>query len=165
MQTPENYQAYVIDPVIEHELGQENLKNIDKLGKAIKKLAQEKEIETHLVLVGGNVKPEKRGKWHKDIDLVVYSPQLAPTSYFGNNNSEFNLISDFISETNQQLGWGMAVEEPWFQEYELCGDGKITLTPPNGDKPIEILPVRKDRLFGSFEDYLEKDTEPQVVIF
>lgn len=165
MQTPENYQKQEMDPVVEKELGPSGVKNIETLGRAIKKTSLEKGIEFHLLLVGGNIKPEKRGKWHKDIDLVAYSPQLAPTSFFGHNDAEFNLISDFISETNQQLGWGIEIEEPWFQEYELSGDGKITLTPPNGDKPIEILPVRKDRLFGSFEEYLKKDTEPHMVLF
>jgi len=165
MQTPENIQRQEMDPVIKKELGPDGVKNIATLGTAMKNLSQEKNIEFHLLLVGGNVRPEKRGKWHKDIDLVSYSPQLATKSYFGNNDSEFNVFSDFISEVNQRLGWGIEIEEPWFFDYESCGDGKITLYPLIGNKPIEVLPVRKDQLFKSFEEYLQKDTDSYIVLF
>lgn len=160
----ENGREYNLNPIIEHELGQENVKNIEKLGKTIKTLAIEKGIEAHLLLVGGNVKPEKRGKDHKDVDLVLYSPELAPVFFSGNNNPEFNNLSDFISEAGERLGWEKKIEKPWFLEYSLCEDGKVVLKPTSG-KPIEVLATRKDNLYGSFEECLSKQRDPYVVLF
>ena len=164
MEMKENGRESNFNPIIEHELGQENVNNIEKFGKTIKTLVIEKGIEAHLLLVGGNVKPEKRGLEHKDVDLVLYSPQLAPTFFSGNNDPGFEPFSDFISEASERLGWEKKVEEPWFLEYSLSEDGKVVLKPTSG-KPIEVLAIRKDNLCGSFEEHLSKQRDPCVVLF
>ena len=163
MGTSENTASANMDPMIKNELGPDNLKSIVDLGVAINAQAQAQQIEAHLILVGGNVKPEKRGRMHKDVDLVLYSPQLATEIFFGGEHPRFDIFASFVSAVGNQLGWDVEIDNPWFNDYESCGDGKVVLS--SGEKPIEVLPVRRDRLSNSFEEYLKSNTDPYVVIF
>ena len=74
METISRGEIREISSLAKNELGQENLGNILKLNEEIKKTAEKEGIEYHLLLVGGNVRPDKRGKYHKDVDLVLFSP-------------------------------------------------------------------------------------------
>ena len=163
METAENESMFVINPVIQKELGPENFKNIITLSKAIKTEAQKQQIETHLLLVGGNVRPEKQGKIHKDVDLVLYSPPFATEVYMGGDSPKFDAFAAFVQSAVKDLHWESETERPWFRDPEFCGDGKVVLH--TGEKPIEVLPVRQDRISSSFENYQKNETNPSVVIF
>jgi len=163
MEITENQPKPNIDSVIEKELGTENLENITKLGAAIKAETQKRQIETHLMLVGGTVKPEKRGQLHKDVDLVLYSPQLAPNYFSRGVCPKFDAFASFVCDVAQNLDWESEIEKPWFFDFETCGDGKVILHPSG--KPIEVLPVRQDRITNSFEDYQKLETDPFWVLF
>lgn len=166
MELLENIRSIEKKSIIENELGPENLKNIKDFGVALSAQAKEKQIEVHLILVGGNVRPEKRGKFHKDIDLVLYSPQLSTEIFIGQNeHPKFDIFAEFIQKTCKQLNWKNEIKEPWFSDFEFCGDGKVVLFPGKDSKPIEILPVRQDRLSGSFDQYLKSDINPNMVLF
>jgi hypothetical protein len=158
-------QKNIISEVVQKELGINNLENVRKIAEAVKKSANESNIEAHLLLVGGNVRPEKQGKYHKDVDLKLYSPQLTTETYFGGEHPKFDKFAKFIGNISEQLDWGIEIENPWFFEHEHCGDGKIVLSPNKGSKPIEVLPVRQDNLLGSFEEYLKSDIDPYIVLF
>jgi hypothetical protein len=151
---------------VKNELGLENLNNIKDLTQAIKAISFETGTESHLLLVGGMVKPEKSGKYHKDVDLVFYCPSLATEIYTGGEHKKFDEFAIFFKKVNEKLGWKMEVEEPWFQDYEVCGDGKIILFSDKG-VPIEVLPTREDILKSSFQEFLENDknNNPSEIIF
>jgi len=155
-----------ISPLAKNELGPENTKNIKILNEKIAELAKKEGIEYHLLLVGGNVKPEKRGTYHKDVDLVLFSPQLATEYYRGGDDKhpKFDEFADFLTKVGEQLEWVSQTEEPWFFDYEFCGSGKVTLQPKGDGKPIEILPVEESWTKLSFENYLIKDKEPYEII-
>ena len=163
METIENGPMFTINPVIQKELGSENLKNIITLSKAIKTEAQKQQIETHVWLVGGNVRPEKQSKIHKDVDLVLYSPSLATEVYVGGDSPKFDVFAAFVQRVVRNLHWESEIKRPWFNDSESCGDGKVILH--TGEKPIEVLPVRQDRFSNSFENYQKNETDPFVVIF
>jgi hypothetical protein len=163
METGENKSIFVVNPVIQKELGPENLKNITRLSKAIKNEAQKQGIETHVLLVGGSVKPEKQGKTHKDLDLILYSPQLATEMYSGGDSPKFDVFAAFVQDAVKNLNWEIEIEKPWFNEPESSGDGKVILL--TEQTPIEVLPVRQDQISNSFEDYKKNETNPFVEIF
>lgn len=163
METTENEPMFVVNPVIQKELGPENFRNVITLSKAIKAEAQKQQIETHLLLVGGNVRPEKKGKIHKDVDLVLYSPLIATEVYIGGGSSKFGAFAAFVQSAVKDLHWEIEIERPWFRDPGFCGDGKVVLH--TGEKPIEVLPVRQDQISNSFENYQNNETNPFVVIF
>ncbi|MFA5025871.1 MAG: hypothetical protein WC503_05185 [Candidatus Shapirobacteria bacterium] len=152
-----------IDSRVENELGGESVGDINKLCEAIIVHSHESKIETHLLLVGGNVRPEKQGLTHKDVDLKLYSPDLASEIFMGGDCPKFDKFAAFVSDVGKSLGWGVEIEKPWFNDYEYCGDGKVTLYPSG--KPIEVLPVRVDGIYSSFEEFLLKDTDPHLALF
>ena len=146
------------------ELGQENLNNVNVVAQAIKSASFKTGIESHLLLVGGMVKPEKQGKYHKDVDMVLYCPSLAIEYYTGGNHEKFDKFSGFLKKVNEELSWDLEIKNPWFFDFETCGDGKVILSTDKG-APIEILPVREDRLSGSFQNYLESEKDSFEVLF
>jgi len=152
-----------INLIIQKELGIKNLENISRLGDIIKTESEKQQIESHLLLVGGMVKPEKRGKFHKDVDLVFYSPQLASETMPKDDCPKFDKFASFISDVAKQLDWKVEIEKPWFVDYEYCGDGKVILY--NDGEPIEVLPVREDKISNSFEEYKKDEKDPYVIIF
>ncbi|MDD4938512.1 MAG: hypothetical protein PHX34_05930 [Candidatus Shapirobacteria bacterium] len=157
-------QKNTVPEIVQRELGINNLENVKRIVETVKRSANKLNIETHLLLVGGNVRPEKRGKYHKDVDLVLYSPQLATEVYFGGEHPKFDKFAKFIGDISDELGWKIETENPWFFEHEHCGDGKVTLLPGGNEKPIEVLPVRQSSLNGSFEGYLKSETDPYVIL-
>jgi len=112
MEKQNNTASMGIDPMVTKELGPESLENIHKLSTTIKTKAQEQKIEAHLILVGGNVKPEKRGRPHKDVNLILYSPQLATEIFSGGEHPRFNAFASFISAVARKLEWGTEIVEP-----------------------------------------------------
>ena len=162
METTEN-QLEPNNSILEEELGTENLENVIMLNSAIKVEAQKQQIEVHLILVGGTIKPEKQGLVHKDVDLVLYSPQLATEYFLGGVCPKFDFFASFVCDVAKNLKWESKIEKPWFFDYDVCGDGKVILH-TNG-KPIEVLPVRQDRISNSFEDYLKFENDPYLVLF
>lgn len=166
METISHGEIKGISPLAKNELGPENTRNIQILNEKIAELTEKDGIEYHLLLVGGNVKSEKRGAYHKDVDLVLFSPQLSTEYYKGGDSKhpKFDKFADFLTEAGKQLEWSSQVEEPWFFDYEMCGGGKVTLQPKGDGKPIEILPVDESWTKLSFENYLSKNKEPYEVI-
>ncbi|MDD2483023.1 MAG: hypothetical protein PHE32_00410 [Candidatus Shapirobacteria bacterium] len=152
-----------ISPIIKNELGIKNFENINKLGDAFKTESEKRQIELHLLLVGGMVKPEKRGKKHKDVDLVLYSPQLASENFPKGDCPKFKTFASFVGDVAKELGWEIKIEEPWFIDYEYSGDGKVILYPDG--EPVEVLPVRQDKLLNSFEDYQKAERDPYITVF
>lgn len=152
-----------IDQKIGDELGRDSLNDINMLCETMKTCSSKLGIDVHLLLVGGAVKPEKRGCVHKDVDLRFYSRELACELYLRGECPKFDKFAEFISAVGGDLGWGVEIEKPWFDDYESSGDGKVVLLPQG--KPIEVLPVREDNLFASFEEFLSKETEPYFVLF
>ncbi len=149
---------------IRNELGRENLNNLNLLSQTIEKTSLEAGVELHLLLVGGMVKPEKQGRCHKDVDLLVYCPSLATEYYTGGSHEKFDKFADFFKKVNKKLEWKMEIESPWFMDYETAGDGKVILSANQG-VPIEILPTREDCLHSSFKEYLKSERNPYEVIF
>ena len=76
----------------------------------------------------------------------------------------FDKFADFLTKIGDQLDWDKQVEEPWFFDYDTCGDGKVTLQPKGEGKPIEILPVTDTWTKLPFENYLKSNKEPYEVI-
>lgn len=149
---------------VENELGKESVEDIKQLCGAIRIQSHESQIgTTHLLLVGGNVRPEKLGLVHKDVDLKLYAPELASEIFMGGECPKFDKFAAFVSDVAKSLSWGVEIEKPWFNDYEYCGDGKVILYPSG--KPIEILPVRADGIYSSFEEFLSKDKDPHLVLF
>jgi hypothetical protein len=164
MEISENRPEFNISPTIEKELGPESLNNVLKFAKAVKTEAQERQIEAHLMIVGGNVKPEKQGKHHKDVDMVLYSPQLYSENLSEENNyPKFDAFASFISDVAKKLDWQSEKEDPYFYEYSNCWNGKVILQ--TNKKPIEVMPVFKNRLSTSFENYRKTEINPIEVIF
>jgi len=159
----ESRQEFNIDPLVEKELGLENLKNITKFSAAIRDEAKKQQREVHLALVGGNVKSEKRGQNHKDIDLVLYSPELATETIPKDETPKFDVFAAFVCNVAENLGWESYIDKPYFHDYEVSGDGKVILTTSN--LPIEVLPVREDVILNSFESYQKQIKIPFVVLF
>lgn len=155
--------GFFLNPSIDNELGKENINNLVELSGAIKEEANKQNIDTHLILVGGNVDPRKQGKYHKDIDVLLYSPQLATELYYGGECHKFDSFAAFISKVADNIGWNSKIDKPFFQDYFFCGDGKITLFTNN--KPIEVLPVRKDSLKNSFEEFKKNIDRPFAVVY
>ncbi len=153
-----------MNQTVESELGIDSVRDINRLCSGIRVQAKKLHVDTHLVLVGGSVRPEKRGLSHKDVDLKLYSPQLASESFMGGECPKFDKFALFVSKVGESLGWGVEVVRPWFNDYEMCGDGKVVLH-TGSKKPIEVLPVRDDYISGSFEEYLKRDTEPHLALF
>ena len=150
---------------VKNELGLENLNNVRTLAQAIQTVSFEAGYKSHLLLVGGMVKPEKQGRYHKDIDMVFYCPPLGTEYYNGDgDHKKFDNLAVFLGKVNDKLGWKMDVVNPWFMDYEFAGDGKIVLSANNG-VPIEVLPVREECLGNSFEDFLKSEREPYEVVF
>ncbi|HWS48594.1 MAG TPA: hypothetical protein VN174_00905 [Candidatus Methanoperedens sp.] len=152
-----------VDPKLGDELGRDSLNDVNMLCEAMKIYSSKLGIDLHLLLVGGVVKPEKKGFFHKDVDLRFYSRELACEFYLRGECPKFDKFAEFISTIGKDLEWGVKIEKPWFDDYESSGDGKVVLLPQG--KPIEVLPVREDRLFSSFEEFLSKETEPYFVLF
>lgn len=146
------------------ELGGANLGNLKLLGKTVRELSTKTEDEAHLLLVGGMVKTEKQGKFHKDVDLVFWCPSLSTEYYRGGGHEKFDKFADFFKKVSERLGWKIEIENPWFLEYELCGDGKVVLSTGQG-VPIEVLPVTTESLESSFKNYLRSEKDPYEVIF
>lgn len=149
---------------VKNELGQENLDNVSVLAQVIKSVSFETGVESHLLLVGGMVKPEKQGRGHKDVDMVFYSPSLATEYFMGGGHEKFDKFGDFFKKVNEKLNWNLKVENPWFFDFETSGDGKVVLSTNKG-VPIEVLPVREDSLSGSFENYLKSEKDPYEILF
>ena len=162
METQERTPIPIINPIVAKELGTENLGNIMKLNAAIQEEANRSRIETHLLLIGGNVKPEKRGKFHKDVDLKLYSPQLATEVFTGGESPKFDIFASFINKIASTLNWKINVEKPWFHDYEFCSDGKVVLQTTGS--PIEILPTREDSIKPSFKEFLDQNADPHAVL-
>jgi hypothetical protein len=151
-----------ISPAVAKELGPENLHNLMLLNTAIQKEAKIRQIDTHLLLVGGNVKPEKQGKPHKDVDLVFYSPQLSTEYYKGGECPKFDTFASFIQNVATALNWSVDVQKPWYRDAEYSGEGKVTLSTTG--LPIEILATSENQLNSSFQQFLNKETRPSVVL-
>ncbi len=149
---------------VKNELGSENLGNVNVLSQTIRSVAFETGFDSHLLLVGGMVKPEKQGNYHKDVDMVFYCPNLSTEYYMGGSHEKFDKFSDFFRKVNEKLNWEIKVENPWFFDFETSGDGKVVLSTNKG-VPIEVLPVREDGLSGSFENYLKSERDPYEVLF
>ncbi len=147
-----------------NELGKENLNNVNVLAQTIKSVSFEEGFDSHLLLVGGMVKTEKQGKYHKDVDMVLYCPSLATEYYTNGTHEDFDKFSGFLKKVNKKLNWNLEVENPWFFDYETGGDGKVIFSTENGT-PIEVLPVRNDCLRGSFQDYLKSQKDPFEILF
>ncbi|HPT66360.1 MAG TPA: hypothetical protein PK257_03600 [Candidatus Woesebacteria bacterium] len=163
MEISENRPAFIVSPIVDKELGPENIKNLTKLSNAIKIEAENRNIEAHLILVGGCVDQKKQGKFHKDIDLVLYSPDLSSETIPKNECPKFDKFASFISDVAKSLDWESKIILPWFRDIENSADGSVVLS--TNDKPIEILPVREDFISDSFEDYIKSERRPFAVIF
>ena len=145
-------------------MGSENLDNLNKLSQVTREVSFELGVESHLLLVGGIVRPEKQGKYHKDLDIVFYCPTLATEYYVGGSQEKFDKFSDFFRKVSEKLNWKIETENPWFYDFESAGDGKVILSSDKG-VPIEVLPVREDRISGSFENFLKSENNPHEVLF
>lgn len=147
------------------ELGPRNLENLSNFSEVLRTELQEKKIEAHLILVGGNVMPEKRGKYHKDVDLIFYSREVGIGEVYPKEDSPtFAKFAEFLKNVGDNLSWEEKVNKPYFFDYEYSFDGSVELIPKEG-VPLELLPVRADSLRGSFEDYVKNQDRPMAVIF
>lgn len=141
-------------------MGEENLANLRLLCKTVASLAQTCGIEAHLLLVGGYVNHKKKDLPRKDIDLILRSPALATAYRTGEN---FDRFAGFVNEIGGELDWNTETDSPFFDSHEHSSDGKVILRPQLG-LPIEVLPVRKDTMGKSFEEYLSHEREPHKVL-
>jgi hypothetical protein len=141
---------------VEKELGLDNLKNLITFSKSLQEEFQQQNSDVHLALVGGNLMPEKQGKFHKDMDFIVSSPNLNTNPSPKEDDPDFAKFTQFITSIGNKLNWDVKVNPPWFMDYECSFDGSVNLIPPTG-VPLEILSVGKNPL--------KSDSRPSVVLF
>ena len=138
--------------------------NLRSVVDSLKNLSRKDGFDAHLVVVGGTVDPRRRGEPHKDIDLVLYSGDLAIENNPSLGVKNFDKFEGFLNEALGGLKWEKETIEPFWQDWDRSSDGSVTYKPKDG-KPIEILPVRVDSLKGSFDEYLAGQNRPYSVIF
>jgi hypothetical protein len=139
-------------------------KNLKLVEDAIKNESRKRGINVHLVAVGGTVDLKRRGQPHKDIDLVLVSPNLVIENSPSEGVKNFDRFEHFLNSAINIKGWSNRTIEPFWQDWERSSDGSVTFLPPSG-KPIEILPVRADTMSANFEEYVAKATRPLCVLF
>lgn len=161
--TVETEKVINIPPDIEKELGPENIKNLEIITANLKKTLKDQNYDGNLLLVGGTVRPEKKGKDHKDVDLRLRSKALAVES-FSKTGPKFDRFAEFMSQMCKKLNWEIEIQQPVFYSYPDRKDGIVVLTPQKG-KPIEILPAAEGALYGSFEEFKKHETDPYFVLF
>lgn len=146
-------------------MGAKNLENLNNFSGFLKEELDKNDYDGHLILVGGNVMPEKKGKIHKDVDLLFYSKDLCIKNIkVEEDDQDFAKFAEFFKGVGDKLDFNEKVKTPYYFDYMYCFDGSIQLIPENG-VPLEIIPVRKDRQKDSIEDFLKNDERPMVVLF
>jgi len=148
---------------VKQELGPQNLENLISFSQALIKKSNEQDIDDfHLLLAGGTVDPKKQGKFHKDIDLVIYAPELTVDPSIEKNDTKFNKFVDFLSQITTSLGWQREVKEPHFDgDYMYRFDGSVNLIPPTG-VPFEIVANSNT---DPMPKILEIEKRPYLILF
>lgn len=145
-------------------LGDDDRNNLETVMGAIKRQAQMEGLDLHLLAVGGMVDEKKRGLPHKDIDLVLVSPDLAIENSPSGGARNFDEFEDFLKEALGRTGWKSETIEPFWDDYARSSDGTVTFLPPSG-KPIELLPISSHEAEQTIEEYTANQTRPYSVLF
>lgn len=145
-------------------LGENDRSNLEIVMDAVKIQAQMKGLNLHLIAVGGMVDKKKRGQPHKDIDLILMSPDLAVENGLSNGARNFDEFEDFLKEALEHTGWKSKTTKPFWDDYERSSNGTLTFLPPLG-KPIELLPISSYDAKLTIEEYVVNQTRPYSVLF
>lgn len=137
--------------------------NVHKIMDSVQHESKKQGLDVHLVAVGGTVDPKKRNTPRKDIDIVLYSQELAIENSPSTGVKNFDKYEGFVKSAINFEGWSAKTTEPFWQDWDISVDGLIEFTPEFG-KPIEIITVRRDVAAGSFEEFLANERRPFSVL-
>lgn len=104
-------------------LGDDDRNNLGTVMEAIERQARVGGLDLHLIAVGGMVDKKKRGQPHKDIDLVLVSPDFA-----------FNKFESFLKDALSHTGWNSKTIKPFWDDYARSSDGTVTFLPHLGSR-------------------------------
>ncbi len=145
-------------------LGDDDRNNLGIVMGAVERQAQAGGLNLHLIAVGGMVDRKKRGQPHKDIDLVLVSPDLAIDNSPSNGARNFDKFESFLKDALRSTGWESRTIQPFWDDYARSSNGTVTFLPPFG-KPIELLPISSHEAEQTIEEYTANQTRPYSVLF